>query len=123
MKDRKFKVTMFRNGALVDSAIAHHWTAFLNGHWQREMPHNPGKYIVALGKARIPGEALVYRRGDELGVAVREGAFCKLKELPGEIWWWSVRMPRELPGVIPITSMASPCSSFRPKLKLVVNND
>jgi len=120
MKSRKFKVTLLVDGKEKDSAVAHSWTAFLNGKWVQEVPTRPGKYMVILGKARNPGEDLDYHRGGELGVAAREGAFCKLKELPEKAWWWSVRMPRELPRVIPLEPKEK--ASKKPALKLVVNN-
>ncbi len=99
--NRRFKVSMFDEGKEIRHPVSASWTAFLNGHWVREKPRKPGKYVIGNKRGRVLGEVFVYFYKDELVMSVRDGALCKLRELTGDFWWWSVRMPRHMPLEVP----------------------
>ena len=92
---------MFEEGKEVRHPVAMSWTAFLNGRWVREKPRKPGKYIIGNRNGRVLGEVFVYHYQHELVMSVRDGALCKLRELKGDFWWWSVRMPGHMPMEVP----------------------
>ena len=98
--DLKFKVNLLENEEPIDSPIAHAWTAFLNGFWTRDKPNKPGKYMINKN-GRVLGEVFVYTYKDNLVMSIRDGALCKLRELKGTFWWWSVRMPQHMPREVP----------------------
>ena len=96
----RIEVRAFENGKLTSSAVAHMWTAFLNGRWTRERPSRPGKYIIANCTGRVTGEVFVFfdEESRELTVHIRDGALCKIEELKdSNIWWWSKSMPQLMP--------------------------
>lgn len=122
-KDRKFEVMLREGDQVVDSPVAHSWTAFLNGRWVREKPHKPGKYVIGNKNGRVLGEVFVYFYNNDLVMSIRDGALCKLKELQGDFWWWSVRMPQHMPIEVPRIPVEPEETSPAPSpLRLVVNN-
>jgi len=123
-ENRKFEVKMLVDGVEKDSPIPHAWACFLNGHWQREMPAKPGKYMVGNEQGRVLGEVFVFHQGGELVVQVRDGAFCKLRNLRGTYFWWSARMPAIMPQRVPnmMTLEEAVQKNKKPPLKLVVSN-
>lgn len=123
-KERKFKVLLMEGDEEIDSPIAHSWAAFLNGHWVSEKPNKPGKYMIGNKNGRVLGEVFVYFYKDELVMSIRDGALCKLKELKGDFWWWSRRMPQHMPIEVPRIPVENELPSPPPSpLRLVVNND
>ena len=101
---RKVKVEIIEDGKVLESAVAHTWTGFLNGGWTKERPERPGKYIIANRAGRVTGEVFVFFDAEtkELTVRVRDGALCKIKELEDQtIWWWSRPMPLLMPLAVP----------------------
>jgi len=101
-RDRKFKVTLVEDGEdKTEMPMAASWTAFLNGEWLAQKPTRSGKYMVGNRQGRVIGEAFAFYKDKELVVQVRDSAFCRLKDIPDEYWWWSVRMPQILPQAIP----------------------
>jgi len=123
MEDKRFEVVLVENDNIVDSPVAHSWAAFLNGEWRSQKPNKPGKYMIGNQNGRVLGEVFVYHYKNELVMSIRDGAMCKLKELKGDFWWWSARMPQHMPIEVPRATLTpeTPPVHF-PPLKLVVNN-
>lgn len=119
---KEFKVTMLVDGKAKDSPIPHAWACFLNGHWTTEKPTKPGKYMIANTQGRVLGEVFVFWQEGDLSVQVRDGAFCRLRNLQGRYFWWSARMPQVMPQRVPDMESLEEAVSNRPKLTLVVSN-
>lgn len=117
--DRRFEVKLVKNGKPIKSEVASCWAGFLNGHWIREKPTKPGKYVIGNNNGRVLGEVFAYFYQDELVFSVRDGALCRLKELTGEFWWWSVPMPREMPFDVPRVIDKTDTGVDPPRLYLV----
>lgn len=101
---RKVEVRIFENGKVLDSSVACSWTAFLNGHWTKDRPTRPGKYMIANRAGRIVGEVFVFFDAvtEELVMRIRDGALCKIKEFDDtNVFWWTSPMPIFMPIPVP----------------------
>ena len=101
---RRVEVKITENGKVLDSSVACSWQAFLNGHWSKDRPTRPGKYMIANRAGRIVGEVFVFfdAETEQLVMRIRDGALCKIKEFEDDnVFWWSSPFPIFMPIPVP----------------------
>lgn len=75
----------------ISGQLRQEWLHFLDGHWQREIPHAEGTYPTCDYTGGGFGQGVVYKHP-------ASGVYCSVSQHGG--WWWSVPRP-DMPGAIP----------------------